>query len=60
MNVAQARVAMLSKRGHGRKCHSVANAAVHGGLDPVIDDKLLEQFVAVLKTLAGFLSEDST
>jgi hypothetical protein len=40
-----------------RAAISMRNAAVHGGVDPVVDDKLLEQFIAVLQTLAGFLSE---
>jgi len=39
-----------------REAISLRNAAVHGGLDPVVDDKLLEQFIAILQTLAGFLS----
>jgi uncharacterized protein YutE (UPF0331/DUF86 family) len=38
-----------------RAAISIRNAAVHGGLDPVVDDKLLDQFIAVLETLAGFL-----
>jgi uncharacterized protein YutE (UPF0331/DUF86 family) len=34
------------------------NAAVHGGLDSVIDEQQLEQFVAVLQTLVEFLPSD--
>ena len=36
------------------------NAAVHGSVDPAVDEKQLEQFVTVLRTLADFLSEDRT
>jgi hypothetical protein len=42
-----------------RAAISLRNVAVHGGADPEVDDKLLEQFIAVLQTLAGFLSEGS-
>ncbi len=42
-----------------RAAISLRNAAVHGGLDPIVDEGLLDQFIAVLHTLAGFLAEDS-
>ncbi|SRR6266568_3264897 len=42
-----------------RAAISLRNAAVHGGLDPIVDERLLDQFIAVLHTLAGFLAEDS-
>jgi uncharacterized protein YutE (UPF0331/DUF86 family) len=42
-----------------RAAISLRNGAVHGGLDPVVDETLLEQFITILQTLAGFLSEDS-
>jgi uncharacterized protein YutE (UPF0331/DUF86 family) len=36
----------------------VRNEVVHGDLDLVIDEKQLDQFVAVLRTLVGILSRD--
>ena len=38
-----------------RAAISGRNFAVHGGLDPVIDQKLLTDFIAVLETVACFL-----
>jgi hypothetical protein len=38
---------------------SSRNAAVHGGVDPVVDEKQLEQFITILQTLAGFISKES-
>ena len=42
-----------------RAAISLRNAAVHGGLDPIVDERLLDQLIAALHTLAGFLAEDS-
>jgi uncharacterized protein YutE (UPF0331/DUF86 family) len=41
-----------------RPAIALRDAAVHGGPDPVVDDKLLDQFIEVLRTLAEFLSPD--
>jgi len=39
-----------------RAAIALRNAAVHGGLEPVVDDNLLDQFIAVLQMLVGSLS----
>jgi len=43
-----------------RAAISLRNSAVHGGFDHVVDDKLIEQFVAILQMLANFLGEDGS
>jgi uncharacterized protein YutE (UPF0331/DUF86 family) len=38
-----------------RTAISLRNAAVHGGLDVPVDERLLERFVGILQTLADFV-----
>ena len=43
-----------------RAAGAIRNAAVHGQLDSVVDQKMLESFVAILKTLAKLVSAGSS
>jgi hypothetical protein len=38
-----------------RPAISLRNATVHGGLDSAVDERLLDQFIAILRTLADFV-----
>jgi uncharacterized protein YutE (UPF0331/DUF86 family) len=43
-----------------RAASAIRNAVVHGQLDSVVDQKMLDGFVAILKTLAKLVSAENS